>query len=69
MALGADALMRRAVPFILIGVLGCATSAPPGRTSPPGWTQVWSDEFDGPAGTAIDTTKWRYDLADGCPGN
>lgn len=30
------------------------------------WVQVWSDEFDGAAGAAIDTTKWRYDTADGC---
>jgi beta-glucanase (GH16 family) len=29
---------------------------------------VWSDEFDGPAGTQIDTTRWRYDRGDGCPG-
>ena len=31
-----------------------------------GWVQVWSDEFDGPAGARIDSTKWRYDTADGC---
>jgi beta-glucanase (GH16 family) len=28
--------------------------------------QVWSDEFDGPAGAAIDSTKWSYDAGDGC---
>lgn len=32
------------------------------------WVQVWSDEFDGPAGTRVDTTRWRYDTGDGCPG-
>lgn len=31
-----------------------------------GWTRVWSDEFDGAAGARIDTTRWRYDTADGC---
>jgi len=35
---------------------------------PPTMVQVWSDEFDGPAGTAPDATKWTYDLGDGCPG-
>jgi len=25
-------------------------------------TPVWSDEFDGPQGTAPDQTKWAYDL-------
>jgi len=35
---------------------------PPARE----WVQVWSDEFDGAAGSRIDNTKWSYDLADGC---
>ena len=30
------------------------------------WVQVWSDEFDGPADTGVDTAKWRHDLGDGC---
>lgn len=43
--------------------------APPPAPPPPiTWVQVWSDEFDGPAGSGIDTTKWRYDIGDGCPG-
>jgi beta-glucanase (GH16 family) len=29
-------------------------------------TLVWSDEFTGKAGARIDSTKWRYDLGDGC---
>jgi len=32
------------------------------------WVQVWGDEFDGPAGTGVDTARWRYDTGDGCPG-
>jgi beta-glucanase (GH16 family) len=68
-ALGANRLMRRAVALVLASSFGCATSVGPGHTVPLGWTQVWSDEFDGAAGAPIDTTKWRYDLADGCPGN
>ena len=28
--------------------------------------QVWSDEFEGAAGTPVDATKWRHDLGDGC---
>ena len=27
---------------------------------------MWRDEFDGPAGSPIDASKWRYDLGDGC---
>src|SRR3989441_3580343 len=41
-------------------------SPPPPPPPPITWVQVWSDEFDEPAG--IDTTKWRYDIGDGCPG-
>jgi beta-glucanase (GH16 family) len=26
-----------------------------------GWTLTWSDEFDGPDGSALDSTKWSYD--------
>ncbi|WP_307789219.1 RICIN domain-containing protein [Glycomyces salinus] len=30
---------------------------------------VWSDEFDGPAGTAPDPAKWKYDIGGGGWGN
>ena len=45
-----------------------STSPPyvPTDTTTVSWKQVWSDEFDGPAGTAPDATKWNYDLSDGC---
>ncbi len=26
------------------------------------WKLVWSDEFNGPAGSAPDQAKWKYDL-------
>jgi beta-glucanase (GH16 family) len=39
---------------------------PPPPSPPPTWHLVWSDEFDGAAGTQIDTTHWRYDIGDGC---
>nr|MCU0447222.1 glycoside hydrolase family 16 protein [Microscillaceae bacterium] len=32
------------------------------------WELVWSDEFDGAAGTAPDPTKWTYDLGNGVNG-
>jgi|GEM_PF-2851132 len=32
---------------------------------PDGWGLAWSDEFDAPAGTAPDPTKWGYELGDG----
>ena len=33
------------------------------------WTLVWSDEFDGPAGTPPDSTKWGFDIGGGGWGN
>jgi hypothetical protein len=31
--------------------------------------QVWSDEFNGPAGAPVDTTNWHFDLGGACWGN
>lgn len=43
----------------------CA-SITPQRTPASAWRQVWSDEFTGPSGARIDSTKWIYDRGDGC---
>ncbi len=32
------------------------------NTTAPTWSLIWSDEFDGPAGTRPDAAKWQYDL-------
>jgi beta-glucanase (GH16 family) len=34
-----------------------------------GWTLVWSDEFDGPDGSAVDPTKWTHDTGGNGWGN
>lgn len=47
--------------------LACAHSTPPPASTPPReWVEVWSDEFDGPAGARVDATKWNHDIGDGC---
>jgi beta-glucanase (GH16 family) len=55
---------------IALVVIGCSRNAPPTlpTTTPPvvQWTLVWSDEFDGAAGTGVDDTKWTHDIGDGC---
>jgi beta-glucanase (GH16 family) len=33
-----------------------------GSTTLPGWVLTWSDEFDGPDGSAVDPTKWVHDV-------
>jgi beta-glucanase (GH16 family) len=54
--------------------LACQHSLPTGGELPPphppqpeNWTLVWSDEFSGPAGSGVDTTRWNYNIGDGCP--
>ena len=53
-------------PLILllpIFVCGCHIYRdPPLPASPPGYTLVWSDEFNGPDGSSPDPKKWTYDL-------
>jgi beta-glucanase (GH16 family) len=68
--------MRRilnAVLAIAVGAsIACAgntlSNAPTANspTTTTAWTQVWSDEFDGPAGARADSTKWNYNTQDGC---
>ena len=52
---------------------GTPATLPPSTTPPPtstptatAWTLVWSDEFEGPAGSRVDAAKWGHDLGDGC---
>jgi beta-glucanase (GH16 family) len=70
--------VRAARALALLLAASCSNGAssptvvtPVGNTPTPAptemvWSQVWSDEFDGAAGTLVDPAKWNYDLADGC---
>jgi beta-glucanase (GH16 family) len=42
-----------------------SSSGSPTDAGIPGWTLVWSDEFDGPNGSDVDPTKWVHDVGDG----
>jgi beta-glucanase (GH16 family) len=48
--------------------LACSSETPSiaSTASTSAWIQVAGDEFDGPARGRIDSTKWRYETADGC---
>jgi beta-glucanase (GH16 family) len=49
-------------------LLACKSATRPTVSKPPTamWIQMWSDEFEGPAGARVDSTKWSYDIGDGC---
>ena len=50
---------------LALTIMSCTLSTPSTVTRS-AWTQVWSDEFNGPAGARVDSLKWSYDTADGC---
>ena len=54
-------------------VAAMSTALPSSATAEPDGVQamqlVWSDEFDGPAGSAPDPARWRYDIGGGGWGN
>jgi hypothetical protein len=51
--------------ILLVAIAGAACTKPPGA---PGWTLVWSDDFDGPAGSSLSNTEWLHATGTGYPG-
>ncbi|MGQ0646976.1 MAG: glycoside hydrolase family 16 protein [Gemmatimonadaceae bacterium] len=58
---------RFGIALVLLALAGCRANATTMATAAT-WTVVWSDEFDGPANTGVDATKWRYDIGTSYPG-
>lgn len=55
---------------IVLAVTGLAFALPrSGHAAATGWKGVWSDQFNGPAGSPIDTSKWEYQVGQGIFGN
>ncbi|MFH0515872.1 glycoside hydrolase family 16 protein [Streptomyces sp. M41] len=48
-----------------VAVPSASASAP---TPPSGWTQVFLDDFDGAAGSGVNTSNWQYATGKGYPG-
>ncbi|MFI5684190.1 glycoside hydrolase family 16 protein [Streptomyces sp. NPDC051636] len=68
--------LRRALLAVL-GTLGLAAAAATAATlpasasaptPPSGWTQVFLDDFNGAAGTGVNTSAWQYDTGTSYPG-
>lgn len=59
-----DGVPRTAsVPFTVS--IGGTASAPAALNLQQSWHVIWSDEFNAPAGTPVDSTKWGFDLGRG----
>lgn len=65
---------RTILPVLAVVLTACASSStstadvvPP--PSPPTWTLVWSDEFDGPTGSSFDSRKWVAEVGGSGWGN
>ncbi|KPI14656.1 Carbohydrate binding family 6 [Actinobacteria bacterium OK074] len=54
-----------AVAASLVATAPADATAP---TPPSGWTQVFLDDFNGTAGTGVNTTNWQYDTGTSYPG-
>jgi beta-glucanase (GH16 family) len=68
-------ILRRPIWLALLGALVAACAAaerdtPAPTASPPGaWVLAWSDEFDGPAGSQVDASRWEFDVGGNGWGN
>lgn len=75
-------MRKTAIVFtLMLGLSAARARAQSARVTPPAttamtatmataatpWTLAWSDEFDGAAGSGVDTSKWSHDIGDGCP--
>jgi uncharacterized protein (TIGR03437 family) len=65
--------MRANLLVVFSTTLICTTLFSPtkaaAQTATNGWQLFWSDEFNGPANTPPDPTKWNYDIGGGGWGN
>lgn len=52
----------------ILGASMCALAQTP-AAAPAGWTLVWGDEFNGPDGSAVDSSKWAMETGGGGWGN
>ncbi|GGZ62850.1 glycoside hydrolase family 16 protein [Streptomyces bluensis] len=57
--------LAAALSLAAAGASAAQASAP---TPPAGWTQVFVDDFDGPAGTGVNTSNWQYATGTSYPG-
>jgi beta-glucanase (GH16 family) len=53
---------RRTTTIIILLLTACTRTTPSNGTPSDEWTLTWSDEFNGPAGSAVDAAKWVVEI-------
>jgi beta-glucanase (GH16 family) len=64
----ARALLSALSTVLFVGLL-LITSLTANAGNPAVWSLVWSDEFDGPSGSPVDSSKWSFDIGGNGWGN
>jgi hypothetical protein len=63
------ALAASAALVVALTTIAGGTTAEASVPSPPaGWSQIFADDFDGPAGSLPSSGNWQFDLGHGYPG-
>ncbi len=57
-------LMAGLSMLMVLGGLGCSSAAEQGNATP-AWKLAWSDNFDGPADSGVNTKYWEYNTGHG----
>jgi beta-glucanase (GH16 family) len=57
------------VMFSLIVMLSFSNCSTVCAANSAGWSLTWSDEFNGPIGSTVDSAKWSFDIGGGGWGN
>ncbi|HEV2826225.1 MAG TPA: glycoside hydrolase family 16 protein [Pyrinomonadaceae bacterium] len=57
------------VMFTLIVTLSTSDCSTVYAANSDGWRLTWSDEFNGPSGSTVDSAKWSFDIGGGGWGN
>ncbi|WP_214111124.1 glycoside hydrolase family 16 protein [Acrocarpospora catenulata] len=58
-------LIAAALPLVLLNAMSANAAVP---ATPSGWSLVWSDDFNGAAGSLPNSTNWQIDTGHGYPG-
>jgi beta-glucanase (GH16 family) len=63
--IGAVAVLVASAVVVSPAASSAAQAAGPGGPGGPGWTRVWTDTFNGAAGSGVEPSGWKYNTGTG----